>query len=148
MSATKIVTYVDLGLLQAMRQSATYRGATTDLLDRLIAAAETVDPPLPEGWVLLYDPGYGDGPRVVWHRANCLFIRRDDVLHWGTVAEHRNNLTPLRPKVTEADIERGAIAAHEAEYIAKWAALHETTQAGIRNMIRAALAAAGIEVES
>src|SRR5699024_9219915 len=82
------------------------------LLDRLIAAAEADAPPLPEGWVLLDTT---KGRRALWHEDGDLY--EHDMLGggvWAKVAEvDRRLLTPLRPTVTEADVE--ALARHLRE---------------------------------
>ena len=151
----KIVGYEDLATLRNIRTEVCRpnnhpTGCTcpgSELLDRLIAAAEADRPPLPEGWVLLRD--HNGSHRALWHNDGVLFDRDDSTgcraVVGSRVAPH-DRLTPLRPPATEADVEKAARAAHTAEFIAEWSALHEGTRASYKRQIRAAFEAAGIEV--
>ena len=112
----KIVTHEDLSALRGIREAATslttyYPDDATAkltplaLLDRLIAAAEADQPPLPEGWVLLRD--HNGSHRALWHNDGVLFDRDDSTdcraIVGSRVAPH-DRLTPLRPTVTESQI--------------------------------------------
>lgn len=156
----KIVTHADRQPLADLRQWIAHqpdhpwtdvrRSHLIDTLDRLIAAAEADAPPLPEGWVL-HDDGLL-GSRVFWHRGGDLYYQREcrDMWH-RDITPIRKYLTPLRPTVTEADVERAARAAAEQSTAIKrdvWSAVPESTQELWRSVARAAFAAAGIEVTS
>ena len=144
----KIVTHEDLDAARALAEAANRHGteASRELARSILAAAEADQPPLPEGWVLLR---YKDGSHGVFYysgRGDAL-TRYDN----GTggiiwVEDMRDRLTPLRPTVTEADVEKAARAGHEAEYTAAWGALHVETREAYKRQVRAAFAAAGIEV--
>ena len=142
----KIVTHEDLSALRGIREAATsrdtyYPGDATSkfnpiaLLDRLIAAAEADQPPLPEGWVLL--DGDDGSKYPYWHEDNRLYRGRggDAYKIEATAASMRDRLTPLRPTVTEADVEK---AASEVERLA--------IDLNYTDLTRAAFEAAGIEV--
>ena len=116
----KIVTHEDLSALRGIREAATspdtyYPDDATAkltplaLLDRLIAAAEADQPPLPEGWVLLRD--HNGSHRALWHNDGVLFDRDDSTgcraVVGSRVAPH-DRLTPLRPTVTESQIKAAA----------------------------------------
>ena len=108
----KPVTHEDLSVLRGLRDRLTPEDDyERDLLDRLIAAAEADAPPLPEGWVLLR---FADGAqRVLWHHNGLLSVvyptrRPLSTDYFGTVEGRRERLTPLRPTVTEADVEKAS----------------------------------------
>ena len=153
----KIVTHADLPVIDTLaslrpsmfRDEDAYQ-AVSEFLARARAAAEADAPPLPEGWVLLNTT---KGRRALWHEDGDLY--EHDMLGggvWIKVAEvDRNRLTPLRPTVTEADVEKGAeAAAVESTAVASgvWGALPEGTQDLWRATARAAFTAAGVEVKS
>ena len=134
----KIVTHEDLPMLRKCRAACEDAdGPVALLFDRLIAAAEADRPPLPEGWVV-YDTG-NDGQTVYWHEAGRLFVYRASVVdREGLEVERftRDRLTPLRPAVTEADVERAA------QTLGKWTADYRKTT------ILRIFEAVGIEVTS
>lgn len=140
----KIVTHEDLPSLLQMRQEIPMDPTSqrAQILDRLIAAAEADQPPLPEGWVLLR---LADGThRALWHEGGCLYLGPDGGQHEGDVGAlgNRDRLTPLRPTVTEADVDR----AREAGTVAAAGTIAEQSYALHRRIIRAALDSLGIEV--
>ena len=106
-----------------------------ELLTRLIEAAEADQPPLPEGWVVLDMPPQGSR-RVLWHEAGCLYVGPNGHEHLGDVGafDRRDRLTPLRPTVTEADVEKAAMVINDDGILPRPA------------VMRAAFEAAGIEV--
>ena len=142
MTTTPVVTYADLMALHDLR--ATYNPTPGDaidkLLDRLIAAAEADRPPLPEGWVLHTTPA---GSRAVfWHRDGYLQQWDDDDRPSRRVQQFPGSTTtPLRPTVTEADVEKAVDVYMEARGLSSW-----QTQEEIPPALRAAFEAAGIEV--
>lgn len=141
----KIVTHEDLDLLREMREQADYgRIHQAPLLDRLIAAAEADQPPLPEGWVLHTTPA---GSRAVfWHRDGYLYQWDDDDDAVHPVQPFPSSTTvPLRPTVTEADVEKATEA-----WLSDLEMLGVHPEGGLfqtaKGTIRAAFKAAGIEV--
>lgn len=157
----KIVTRDDLAALRALRSDCSvFEKDEQRLLDRLIAAAEADQPPLPEGWVLASISGMSF---PYWHSDGLLYqgITDDD----GTPmtkrdrvgAHNREWITPLRPTVTEADVERAA-EAHRADRLGlnryrisehcDWNDLPEADRQGYVRSMHAAFKAAGIEVTS
>lgn len=130
----KIVTHADLPTLQMMRNCTGDGAESAVLLDRLIAAAEADAPPLPKGWVV-YTDGDG-GERVFWHRDGVLHFGRDDLPVWSPDADELARCAPLRPTVTEADVERAAVVFMDR--------IPEQTY---REVTRDILKAAGIEVQ-
>ena len=146
----KIVTHEDLDAARALAEAANRHGteASRELARSILAAAEADQPPLPEGWVLLR---YKDGSHGVFYysgRGDAL-TRYDN----GTggiiwVEDMRDRLTPLRPTVTEADIEKAAMALYGVDDIEngwpEWAV--EAAKTTGRKKARDILAAAGIEV--
>ena len=140
-------------------------GESLRLLDRLITAAEADRPPLPEGWVAIepHEVREGDIVSVYYegrddvegHRytgrvgvdedGGAFFIHdaeRDFLAVYLTLLSKApegvrdfRRLTPLRPTVTEADIER---AASEIERLA--------IDLNYTDLTHAAFKAAGIEV--
>lgn len=106
----KIVTRDDLPVLRDLRRAGHDGEPEAALLDRLIAAAEADQPPLPEGWVLLRLAD--NSQRVLWHHDGRLSVLRTQTGLWGDwfgdAEAKRDRLTPLRPTVTEADVERVA----------------------------------------
>lgn len=153
----KLVTHDDLDALRGIRHAATSidswcpEGEVTPgplaLLDRLIAAAEADQPPLPEGWVIRKHGA------VHYHRAGVLYSNADCTqVTWQEHDVERElregSLTPLRPTVTEADVERAARVAWDAMHRhATWEALPHGYQAALIRTQRAAFGAAGIEVQ-
>lgn len=145
----KLVTYADLDTLRRARVVLRDGTPQASLLDRLIAAVEDDAPPLPEGWVLrhcgseTYQALYhkGDGKLRMWKQGAPVGLI-------GDPGFTRDRLTPLRPTVTEADVEKAARAAHESEWTGAWTDLHEETRASYAKQVRAALDALGIEVTS
>ena len=143
----KTVTYADLGVLRdidaAVRGHDVDASAVAALLDRLIAAAEADRPPLPEGWYL-WDAG---GARSVVYVTGEHMSRWDDGDGYFGKAD-RDLLTPLRPTVTEADVEKAAQVLYGVEVLdggwPEWAS--EDAKSAYRNVARAAFGAAGIEV--
>ena len=144
----KIVTHADLPVIDTLaslrpsmfRDEDAYQ-AVSEFLARARAAAEADAPPLPEGWVLLNTT---KGRRALWHEDGDLY--EHDMLGggvWIKVAEvDRNRLTPLRPTVTEADVERAA-------EVGRQKFLSNATPAGPEGWVvatRAAFQAADIEV--
>ena len=74
----KIVTHEDLPMLRGVRNRlSTAPGSERDLLDRLIAAAEADEPPLPEGWVVLTTPSTGS-KRILFHHPDGSLTAWDD----------------------------------------------------------------------
>ena len=119
-----------------------------ELLTRLIAAAEADQPPLPNGWVLLNLRG-DDECTPLWHQDDTLWTTPSARTVWSTnVAKYRDRLTPLRPTVTEADVEKAAMVLYEVDCIEdgwpEWAS--EAARTHCRKLTRAAFAVAGIEV--
>lgn len=107
-----IVTHADLPDLERLsrRLTATF-GDQEPLLDRLIAVAKADSPPLPEDWMLAE---HADGThRVLWHKDGTLWLN-DDCTGASFSVEWFVTVTPLRPTVTEADVERAAEAAWRA----------------------------------
>lgn len=150
MTTTPVVTYEDLAALRELRDDLDRKGAlptgtALPLLDRLIAAAEADQPPLPEGWVLLTHHD-GSSLRVLWHHDGDLYLNDDRTQMFTTdPAPFRDRLTPLRPTVTEADIENATAAALsdlEMLGVHPEGGLFQTA----KGTIRAAFKAAGIEV--
>lgn len=122
----------------------------THLLDRLIAAAEADQPPLPEGWVLLR---YSDGSHgVFYYPGRGDVLTRYDNGTGGTISVEavRKDLAPLRPTVTEADVEKAADRARRAytEAGQAWEFISDSTRQRWVAVARAAFKAAGIEVRS
>ena len=105
----KLVTHDDLDTLRHIRAyTINSLGERGELLDRLIAAAEADQPPLPEGWVLAT---FSDsGRQALYHRDGGFFIRDDETLPIPLTAEERDRLTPLRPTITAEDVERATAA--------------------------------------
>lgn len=138
-----IVTHADLERLRIIRHCLDLPENVALLLERLIAAAEADAPPLPEGWVLYNTPL---GRRALWHEGGVLYIedmvasqyRPASAIAWDRV-------TPLRPTVTDADVERAAEAAwvtHTGN-ASTWNHVPELWL----DIARAAFAAAGVEVQ-
>lgn len=148
----KLVTHEDLAVLRDLRNSeGFYDGDAADaLLNRLIAAAEADVPPLPEGWVLAT---FGDGGRQpLYHRDGGFFIKDDGSLPIPLTAEERDRLTPLRPTVTEADVEKAAASIRDqlvswAADVPSWDEIAVSDRAHYRRLAIAAFTAAGIEVQ-
>ena len=143
MTTDKIVTHADLDAIKVIERecaSIPCSGEAADLLRRLRAAAEADQPPLPEGWVLLEDAN-GRGQIPYWHESGWLFSQRDSVSGIPgamRAASVRHRLSPLRPTITETDLEKAAEAADEyASDEWSWTAL-----------MKRAFEAAGIEVQS
>jgi len=133
----KVITHADLDTLRQVRTwcSQEAEALAAALLDRLIAAAEADQPPLPEGWVVLGMPTKGSR-RILWHEAGCLYVGPNGHEHLGDVDafDRRNRLSPLRPTISRADFDR-AWETHKAEVGTVYGtALH------------AAFEAAGVEV--
>ena len=156
----KTVTYADLDDLRFLRVAAETepdQHPAILLVDRLIAAAEADRPPLPEGWVV-YRGEYG-GQAVYWHRNGALYEDTNDPGPWDYVEPNRDRLTPLRPTVTEADVERAAQALYvlqRGEWVSgkgitpggtPWGTSTEAAEHDrFLTLARAAFEAAGIEV--
>ncbi len=103
-----IVTHADLPDFERLRFAVANRASERALLDRLIAAAKADAPPLPEGWVLAeVDDG---SHRVLWRKGGVGYSF-DDCAGNRYALEDFVSVTPLRPTVTEADVERAAEAA-------------------------------------
>ena len=146
----KTVTYGDLSVLRVARDE-TGDGAVVALLDRLIAAAEADRPPLPEGWYLVSvtnQEGEHVGNRMVFHADGSLYERDDRNWYYGALDTMRDRLTPLRPAVTEADVEKATQVLYGVGDLddgwPEWAS--EDVRSAYRNKVRAAFEAAGIEV--
>lgn len=138
-----IVTRADLDVLRGIyRRLIPEEDYERDLLVRLIDAAEADTPPLPDGWVMAKDSG--GARRVMWHQDGALWTYDD-----GSVSDfsfdYFKAVSPLRPTVTEADVERAAEAAWRKQTgnAATWNHLPELWL----DIVRAAFAAAGIEVQ-
>ena len=142
----KIVTYGDLEQLREMRDEVldhySDRGpAAGDLLDRLIAAAEADRPPLPEGWYWLREES-GDRRLVRVQPNGDITVTERGSVHIATLDSlrgGRDRLTPLRPTITEADVEKAAQAI----------GAHRRSLGTLNNKLaRAAFEAAGVVIES
>ena len=149
----KLVTHDDLDAIKVIERECanpTCSGEAADLLRRLRAAAEADAPPLPEGWVV-HTNGLGT-QRVYWHKDGVLYNCVNDGVGYGTGLDidrdDRDRLAPLRPAVTEADVEKAAMVLYEVDCIEDgwplWAS--EAAKIHCRKTARAALAAVGIEV--
>ena len=102
----KTVTHEDLPMLRKCRAVCEdIDGPVALLFDRLIAAAEADQPPLPEGW---YWVERGEGRCAAYVKDGLIspFDSGEDT--WGSVDRYRNRLTPLRLTVTEAEVEKVA----------------------------------------
>ena len=139
MSEEKVVTHADLYTLRRAR--GVFRDSTPQarLLDRLIAAAEADPPPLPEGWVVERNP---DGEsRIVWHKDGVTSMWSDGT--YETINARSSSITPLRPTVTEADVEKAAYAIFREREGVRY---EGCTRDAFLGDARAAFKAAGIEV--
>lgn len=164
---TENIRHVDLPALRETRSVLLEAGYAPDaypvaMTDRLIAAAEADAPPLPAGWYLLdQNPGDGlldfhrqgwvyalwhDGEGGLWSRPGKATVQGG--AYFGKVELFRDRLTPLRPTVTEADVERAAEAWLEDRMsgVAPWCCLHPEQRDPYLRSMRAAFEAAGIEV--
>ena len=133
----KTVTYEDLDAIAVIERECSAlscEGQAIELLRRLRAAAEADRPPLPEGWVLLRleDEEY----TALWHQDGMLWTTSSAMTLWSNnLARHRDRLTPLRPTIAEADVEKAADAF-----------LAASEGMSTKGSLRAAFEAAGIEV--
>ena len=142
------VTRDDLAFLRGMRANLdNATDAAREMVDRLIAAAEADQPPLPEGWYLL-NMG-GGASRVLWHADGMLYEQGNRALVWSDVdAAGRESLSPLRPTITEADVEKAALCLYEDGEATPddWPPYaSDAVKAECRAQVRAIFAAAGIE---
>jgi hypothetical protein len=155
------VTHADLDTLRTLRQSygpdreVKCGGSVTDLLDRLIAAAEADQPPLPEPEQI------GSVVRATCvHGSTGVFVKQGEDSwialpgQWGRTIQQQSDqwedlfdITPLRPTVTEADVERAAIAYMSSGEDTEWDGDEsEAAKNHARLAVRTVLTAAGIEV--
>ena len=148
----KLVTHEDRLIIEDIFSASTpddwteeQKEASADLYRRLIAAAEADQPPLPEGWVV---ESYPDGiSRIVWHKGGATSMWSDG--KYETVTGPGSRLTPLRPTVTEADVEKAALCYYDddSEGLAEWPEWSgPMSRQHCKQRARAVLAAAGIEV--
>ena len=144
------IPHEHLTRLEYLRGLKVEPGDVRDMLDDLIAAAQADQPPLPEGWVVL--DGSDGGQYAYWHKGNRLYGGKGGHAYKieATAESMRDRLTPLRPTVTEADVEKAAqAAAEESTAVSRdvWGAMPEGTQSLWRAVARAVFAVAEIEVE-
>lgn len=116
--------------------------ADLDVVREFIAAAEADQPPLPEGWVVL-ELGGGTS-RAYYHCDGHLreWTLGTPIGAVGSEKFPRDRLTPLRPTITEADVEKGMAAMRERRGLT-WM---DRTDGTVRADVEAILTAAGIEV--
>ena len=142
------IPHEHLTRLEYLRGLKVEPGDVRDMLDDLIAAAQADQPPLPEGWVVL--DGSDGGQYAYWHKGNRLYGGKGGHAYKieATAESMRDRLAPLRPTVTEADIEKAAMALYGVDDIEngwpEWAV--EAAKTTARKKARDILAAAGIEV--
>lgn len=118
-------------------------GQWNDLVEfvkHLRITAEADRPPLPEGWVLLV--GDDGGLYPYWHEDNRLSNGKGKAAYKieATAAALRDRLTPLRPTITEDDVDKAA----QALYVLQ--SVEAAEQDRFLTLARAAFKAAGIEV--
>lgn len=141
----KVVTYEDLDDLLRIKEAVGNAGCGV-LVDRLIAVARADAPPLPEGWYLWRDEHGGTSTAVYVKGGRISRWDDGDGLFGQVTPGNRDRLTPLRPTVTEADIEKAAYAIfreHDRNGVEFSGIARGTSLAAAREAFRAA----GIEVQ-
>ena len=146
MSEEKLITYADLDTLRGVRRI--FRDGTprASLLDRLIAAAEADQPPLPEGWYAFESVTHGTlHVYVKGGMVSASDVCVCDECSWGRVIDYVHRLTPLRPTATPEQIEAAArvVSGYPKE---SWAGMSTVAKGHHLDRALGILAAAGIEV--